>query len=107
MTRRVASAFAPRLPSKLVDAVAERYPDLVRMGGLTILSNVYGNPAISIPVGLLDGLPAGMQVLARRHQDALLFDVALAVERERPWPLVAPIARSGHANDAGAATSRR
>ena len=27
-----------------------------------------------------------MQVLAPHHQDALLFDVALAVERERPWP---------------------
>jgi aspartyl-tRNA(Asn)/glutamyl-tRNA(Gln) amidotransferase subunit A len=31
-----------------------------------------------------------MQVLARHHADALLFDVALAVERHRPWPLVAP-----------------
>jgi len=31
-----------------------------------------------------------MQVLARHHADDLLFDVALAVERERPWPLVAP-----------------
>ncbi len=35
-------------------------------------------------------LPIGMQVLAPRHRDALLFDVALSVERERPWPLVAP-----------------
>jgi hypothetical protein len=31
-----------------------------------------------------------MQVLAPHHADALLFDVALAVERERPWPMVAP-----------------
>jgi aspartyl-tRNA(Asn)/glutamyl-tRNA(Gln) amidotransferase subunit A len=31
-----------------------------------------------------------MQVLAAHHRDGLLFDVALAVERERPWPLVAP-----------------
>jgi aspartyl-tRNA(Asn)/glutamyl-tRNA(Gln) amidotransferase subunit A len=36
-----------------------------------------------------------MQVLGRHHEDALLFDVALTVERERPWPMVAPqIARS-------------
>ena len=34
-------------------------------------------------------LPVGMQVLGRHHEDALLFDVALAVEREAPWPLVA------------------
>jgi hypothetical protein len=33
-------------------------------------------------------------VLAPHHQEALLFDVALAVERERPWPMVAPTAPS-------------
>jgi hypothetical protein len=31
-----------------------------------------------------------MQVLARHHEEALLLDLALLVERERPWPLVAP-----------------
>lgn len=59
-------------------------------GALTIPANVVGNPAISIPVGQVDGLPVGMQVITRHHQDALLLDLALAVERERPWPLVAP-----------------
>ena len=53
---------------------------------------VYGNPAVSIPAGTIDGLPMGLQVLAPHHRDGLLFDVALAVERERPWPLVAPTA---------------
>jgi aspartyl-tRNA(Asn)/glutamyl-tRNA(Gln) amidotransferase subunit A len=28
--------------------------------------------------------------MARHHAEALLLDVALATERERPWPLVAP-----------------
>ena len=56
---------------------------------LTIISNIYGNPAVSIPGGHVDGLPVGMQVLARHHADELLFDVALAVERETPWPTVA------------------
>ncbi|MCC6226475.1 MAG: amidase [Microthrixaceae bacterium] len=59
-------------------------------GKLTIPSNLYGNPAISIPVGFLDGLPVGMQVLAPHHTEALLLDAAWVVERERPWPLVAP-----------------
>jgi aspartyl-tRNA(Asn)/glutamyl-tRNA(Gln) amidotransferase subunit A len=31
-----------------------------------------------------------MQILGRHHADALLLDAALVVERERPWPLVAP-----------------
>ena len=59
-------------------------------GALTIPANVVGNPAISIPAGRVDGLPVGMQVIARHHDDALLLDLARVVERERPWPLVAP-----------------
>ncbi|MGZ8764131.1 MAG: amidase [Acidimicrobiia bacterium] len=87
---RLASVLAPKLPSALLEYVSRAFPDLVNMGGLTIISNIYGNPAVSIPAGTVDGLPVGMQVLTRHHADELLFDVALAVERERPWPLVAP-----------------
>lgn len=87
---RVASGIAPRLPNAVLDYVTERAPDMVSMGGLTIPSNIYGNPAVSIPAGTVDGLPVGLQVLARPHADALLFDVALAAERHMPWPLVAP-----------------
>jgi len=87
---RAASTVAPRLPSKLLGQMAERFPDLVTMGGLTMISNMYGNPAVSIPAGTVDGLPVGMQVLAPHHRDGLLFDVALAFEREHPWPMVAP-----------------
>ena len=87
---RLAGAAFPKLPSALLDIASERFPDLVHMGALTIISNIYGNPAVSIPSGFVDGLPVGMQVLARHHADELLFDVALAVERATPWPLVAP-----------------
>jgi Asp-tRNA(Asn)/Glu-tRNA(Gln) amidotransferase A subunit family amidase len=59
-------------------------------GALTIPANVVGNPAISIPVGDAGGLPVGMQVIGRHHEDALLLDLAAVVERERPWPRVAP-----------------
>jgi len=87
---RVVSAFAKKLPSGILGQASTRFPDLVNMGALTIIANIYGNPAVSIPAGTVDGLPVGMQVLGRHHEDALLFDVALAVERARPWPLVAP-----------------
>lgn len=87
---RLASVVAPKLPSFLLGFASRRFPELVNMGGLTIVSNIYGNPAVSIPAGTVDGLPVGMQVLTRHHADELLFDVALTVERERPWPLVAP-----------------
>ena len=87
---RLVTAFAPKLPGSLLDVASRRFPDLVNMGALTIISNIYGNPAVSIPAGTVDGLPVGMQVLGRHHEDELLFDVALAVERTRPWPMVAP-----------------
>ncbi len=61
------------------------------MGALTIPGNISGYPAVSIPAGLTrNGLPVGLQAYARRHEDALLLDLALAFERARPWPLVAP-----------------
>jgi aspartyl-tRNA(Asn)/glutamyl-tRNA(Gln) amidotransferase subunit A len=59
-------------------------------GMLTFPANLYGNPAISIPAGTVEGLPVGLQVLARHHEEPLLLDLALLVERNRPWPLVAP-----------------
>jgi len=59
--------------------------------------NLVGNPACSVPIGTLpstDGgssaLPVGMQIVGRHHADQLVLDLALALERERPWPLVAP-----------------
>ena len=60
-------------------------------GALTIPANLSGYPAISIPAGLSQtGLPIGLQVYARRHEDALLLDLAQIMERARPWPKVVP-----------------
>jgi Asp-tRNA(Asn)/Glu-tRNA(Gln) amidotransferase A subunit family amidase len=60
-------------------------------GALTIPASISGYPAISIPAGLsASGLPIGLQAIARRHEDALLLDLALVMERVRPWPLTAP-----------------
>lgn len=59
-------------------------------GVLTIPANVAGHPAISIPIEHAHGLPVGLQVMARHHEDALLLDLARLMEQERPWPLVAP-----------------
>ncbi len=87
---RVLAGLVPKLPSTVLGQAEARFPDLVNMGALTIIANIYGNPAVSIPSGTIGGLPVGMQVLAPHHHDELLFDVALSVERERPWPLVAP-----------------
>jgi aspartyl-tRNA(Asn)/glutamyl-tRNA(Gln) amidotransferase subunit A len=60
----------------------------INNGALTIPANIYGNPGISVPIGFSsDGLPVGMQIMAPHHQEELLLDLALLVERGRPWPL--------------------
>ncbi len=59
-------------------------------GRLTAPSNLHGNPAVQIPVGLVDGLPVGLQVLAPHFRERWLLDVARRAEQLRPWPLVAP-----------------
>jgi aspartyl-tRNA(Asn)/glutamyl-tRNA(Gln) amidotransferase subunit A len=81
-------AFAAEgpVPSKIGDELVNPFDT----GRLTIPANMTGHPAVSIPAGLTKaGLPVGMQVYGRRHEEALLLDLALAAERERPWPLVA------------------
>jgi len=61
-------------------------------GALTIPANLAGLPAVSIPAGAVDGMPVGLQVIGRHHEEQLLLDLAVAAERDRPWPLVAPSA---------------
>ncbi len=68
---------------------------LVNNAVLTIPANMAGNPAITLPVGLVDGLPVGMQVIGRHHQEQLLLDLALAFQRERPWSLPPRLVSAG------------
>lgn len=55
------------------------------------LANVTGHPAISVPAGLDgNGVPIGMQLIARRGREDLLLSVAAQLERHQPggaWPL--------------------
>jgi len=52
---------------------------------MTYLINFTGHPAASIPAGLVDGLPVGMQIIGRRNADADVFAASAAFERMRPW----------------------
>lgn len=52
---------------------------------LTYPINFTGHPAASVPAGLIDGLPVGMQIVGRRHADADVLSASAAFERLRPW----------------------
>ena len=63
------------LGAKLDDPLAMYRQDLA-----TIPSNLYGGPAMSLPVGLSEGLPVGLQVMAPTMRDDLLYRVGAALE---------------------------
>lgn len=53
--------------------------------------NATGHPAVSVPIGHDDaGVPFGLQVIARRHDDAAALGLAAALEQLQPWALNAP-----------------
>jgi aspartyl-tRNA(Asn)/glutamyl-tRNA(Gln) amidotransferase subunit A len=55
--------------------------------------NISGMPGVSIPVGVsTEGLPIGLQVVTRRHDEALVLGCGAVAEANRPWPKLAPMA---------------
>jgi aspartyl-tRNA(Asn)/glutamyl-tRNA(Gln) amidotransferase subunit A len=79
-----------RAEGPLPTVVDDREVDVGNNGALTVPANFYGNPSITIPIGTVDGLPVGMQVMARHRREDLLLELAALAERNRPWPLTAP-----------------
>lgn len=82
-------AFAAEGPPPTV--IAGREAGWVAATPYTMPANLAGTPACSIPAGFVDGLPVGLQVCARRHEDELCFAAGAVMERARPWPKVAPL----------------
>jgi amidase len=52
---------------------------------LTYLTNFSGHPSASIPAGLADGLPVGMQIVGNRYADADVITASAVFEQLRPW----------------------
>jgi amidase len=48
--------------------------------------NLTGQPAASVPAGFgADGLPRGVQLVARPGQETTILSLAAQLEAERPW----------------------
>jgi Asp-tRNA(Asn)/Glu-tRNA(Gln) amidotransferase A subunit family amidase len=62
-----------------VDGTSVHYLDAMTY---TQWFNVLGNPAASVPVGRsLEGLPIGVQVVGRPHEEELVLSIAATIER--------------------------
>jgi amidase len=58
---------------------------------LTYGITVTGLPAISVPCGFTrSGLPVGLQIVGRRHQEAMVLRAAAAFEAAAPWGRTIP-----------------
>jgi len=65
------------------DTLRER---LIRQVGYTLIHNVAGAPAVSLPLGrTTGGLPIGVQVSGAVGADGLLLEVAYLFEEAMPW----------------------
>jgi aspartyl-tRNA(Asn)/glutamyl-tRNA(Gln) amidotransferase subunit A len=80
---------APRIADEQVavegGTLDVHYGGAVRM---TMLANLAGLPALSIPVGFSsEGLPMGAQLIGRRFSESLVCGVGAAYQRETDWHL--------------------
>jgi Asp-tRNA(Asn)/Glu-tRNA(Gln) amidotransferase A subunit family amidase len=65
-TPQLAFRFGSKVPSNQAD--------------LTSFANLAGCPAISLPSGLIDGLPVGLQLIAAPGRDQTLMSMAIALQ---------------------------
>jgi aspartyl-tRNA(Asn)/glutamyl-tRNA(Gln) amidotransferase subunit A len=62
---------------------------------LTIPANLAGIPAASVPAGLVDGMPVGLQLMAKPMAEATIFKVADAFEAATQFYTQVPTAMKG------------
>lgn len=56
----------------------------------TLPINIAGVPAISLPAGMVDGLPVGMQIIAKNFAEETILRIAHAYEQASQWHLKKP-----------------
>jgi aspartyl-tRNA(Asn)/glutamyl-tRNA(Gln) amidotransferase subunit A len=69
-----------KIGEKVDDPVAMYLSDLC-----TLPINIAGVPAISVPAGLVNGLPVGMQFIGKHFAEEALLQVSFAFEQATDW----------------------
>ena len=80
----IVSATSPtvafELGAKTADPVQMYLSDV-----LTLPANIAGIPGMSVPAGMSDGLPVGLQVLGKALGEETIFRIAHALEQATEW----------------------
>jgi aspartyl-tRNA(Asn)/glutamyl-tRNA(Gln) amidotransferase subunit A len=74
--------FTPTAPTPAFRLGARSDPYEMYLSDIfTVTANLAGIPALSLPIGRVDGLPVGGQLMARHFDEPGMFRVAYALER--------------------------
>ena len=76
-----------------IPEIGDAWTPVPILGGNTAMvwaSNLVGLPAVFVPVGLVDGLPVGIQFVGPSGSDRRLMTLAHAVQKETAWHRMRP-----------------
>ncbi|MEM1644551.1 MAG: amidase family protein, partial [Ignisphaera sp.] len=77
----------PKLGEFLEDPIKMYYADVN-----TVIANLIGAPAISIPIGFTNGLPIGLQIMAKYFDEITLLYLSKFIEESAKLrDLIAPV----------------
>ncbi|MEM4318726.1 MAG: Asp-tRNA(Asn)/Glu-tRNA(Gln) amidotransferase subunit GatA [Candidatus Pacearchaeota archaeon] len=68
----------PKLPHKLGEKLSVE--DMYAYDTLTVLANLAELPALSLPVGKINGIPVGLQIMTKQFAESTLFSIAKEIE---------------------------
>ena len=93
--------ICPTLSVPALDAGVSYVTERIPVGGeeitmwehmMTVPFNICSRlPVLAVPSGFAtNGVPTGIQIVGRAYDDATVFELAYALERERPWHTTHP-----------------
>jgi aspartyl-tRNA(Asn)/glutamyl-tRNA(Gln) amidotransferase subunit A len=91
----IAGPSAPNTAFALNDS-SKSITDMYMEDVFTIGANLAGLPAMSVPAGIVEGLPVGMQLIGRRFGEVDLLRLAHQFQQRTTWHTLTPTMEERH-----------